>query len=366
MKTRVNGAKGWERFCRSIYQNVDLFVEAKNARSSCRRQLATTKGGHRGESHLFRSQVLAFWKKYGLKPKKMWYDLYCFKDGRYDPSYIPEDIYWQKIYPAFNRPSFRHAYTDKCFYDQLFPYLKHPRTIIRNSNGCIFDYAGNIISFAQAKSHLESEQRFVIKPAIYSGEGVDIFFYEKGQAKIDLQELMESYGSNYIVQEVVGQHKVLASIHPHSLNTLRVISFLFQGEIHISSAILRMGMAGSRLDNISAGGLACPILPDGQLANKAIDKNSQWVTSHPGGTVFADIKFPSYDRVLEAVVRAHKDIPHFRIIGWDFSIDEDGDPVFIEYNGAPAMNQVTCGPLFGDMTESVLNTIFLGEAEFAN
>ncbi|MGI6777074.1 MAG: sugar-transfer associated ATP-grasp domain-containing protein [Acetivibrionales bacterium] len=295
----------------------------------------------------------------------MWYDLYCYKDGGYDPRYIPEDIYWQKIYPVFNKPSFRHAYTDKCFYRQLFPYIKQPRTILRNSNHCFFDDSGMILSIDQAISLLESEKRFVIKPAIYSGEGVDIFFYEKkDNDDIDLQDLLRSYGSDYIVQEVATQHRVLASIHPESLNTIRVISFLFQGEVHISSSILRMGVGGSRLDNISAGGIACPILPDGKLAEKALDNQSKWVTSHPGGTVFSGIRIPSYERVLETIRRAHKEIPHFRIIGWDFSIDETGCPVLIEYNGAPGMNQVSCGPLFGELTESVLNTIFLNEAEF--
>ncbi|HHU22015.1 MAG TPA: hexapeptide transferase [Clostridiales bacterium] len=367
MKTRrINQAGSWEKLCRSIYQKVDLFNEARKARKACRRQLATIKGGYRGSNHLYRSQVLSFWKKYGIKPKKMWYDLYCFKDEKYDPRYIPEDIYWQKIYPAFNKPSFRHAYTDKCFYKQLFPYLKQLRTIIKNSNNCFFDGYGNIISFAQAKFLLESEDRFVIKPAIYSGEGVDIFFYEKGTDNINFEDLLKSYGTEYIVQEVVSQHEVLASIHKESINTIRVISFLFQGEVHISSAILRMGVGGSRLDNVSAGGLACPIFPDGRLAMEAINRRSQWTTSHPGGTIFADIIVPSYDRVLESVRRAHRDIPHFRIIGWDFCIDQDGDPVLIEYNGAPAMNQVSCGPLFGDLTESVLNAIFLNEDEFTN
>ncbi|HHU64005.1 MAG TPA: hexapeptide transferase [Clostridiales bacterium] len=367
MKRKINQAGRWEKFCRTVYQKVDLYTEARKARTSCRRQLATIKGGYRGSNRLFRTQVLPFWKRYGIKPKKMWYDLYCYKDEKYDPRYIPEDIYWQKIYPAFNKPSFRQAYTDKCFYKQLFPYLKQPRTIIRNSNNCFFDSCGNIISFDRAKSLLEAEQRFVIKPAIYSGEGVDIFFYEKdNNNNIDLQSLMKSYGSNYIVQEVVSQHEVLASIHPQSLNTIRVISFLFRGKVHISSSILRMGVGGSRLDNVSAGGLACPILPDGRLKERAMNIRSQWMTRHPDGAVFADIKIPSYDKVLAAVDRAHRAVPHFRIVGWDFCIDEHGDPVFIEYNGAPALNQVSCGPLFGDLTESVLNTIFLNEAEFVD
>lgn len=364
---KINQAGRWERLCQSVYQKVDLFAEASRARNICRHHLAAINGGYKGSNHLFRSQVLPFWSKYGIKPKKMWYDLYCFKEAEYDPRYIPEDLYWRKIYPVFNRPGFRHAYTDKCFYNRLFPFLKQPRTILRNSNHCFFDSSGKIISFARAKSLLEPEERFVIKPAIYSGEGVDIFFYEKNENNdVDFQGLMKSYGSDYIVQEAVAQHKILASIHPESLNTIRVISFLYRGEVHISSSILRMGVGRSRLDNVSAGGLACPVLADGRLAKKAINRQSQWVTSHPSGTVFSEIKIPSFERVLAAVRRAHKDIPHFRIIGWDFSIDEDGDPVFIEYNGAPALNQVICGPLFGNLTEPVLNTIFLNKSEFAD
>lgn len=364
MQKRINQAGKRESYCWSVYQKVDLYIEAKKARRSCRRQLKKINGGYRGSNSIFRSQVIPFWERYGIKPKKMWYDLYCYKDSKYDPRYIPGDVYWQKIYPAFNNQKFRQAYTDKCFYSQLFPYLKQPRTIIKNSNNCFLDGDGSIISFEQAKSVLESEERFVIKPAINSGEGVDILFYEKNNSDVDLQSLLKSYGSNYIVQEIVAQHEVLASIHPESLNTIRVISFLFRGEIHISSSILRMGVEGSRLDNVSAGGIACPVLPDGKLCERAIDRKSQWVTSHPGGTVFAGIKIPSYDRILEAVRRAHRNIPHFRIIGWDFSVDENGDPVLIEYNGAPAMNQVSCGPLFGDLTEEVLNTIFLNKSEF--
>lgn len=365
MQTKVNQPGRWERFCQSVYQKVDLFAEARSARAACRRQLQTIQGGYQGSNHQFRTQVLPFWRKYGLQPHKAWYDLYCFKDTAYDPRYIPEDLYWKKIYPALNQTRFRHAYTDKCFYGRLFPDLKQPRTIIKNSNHCFYDGADRIISFNQAKSLLEPESSFVIKPAIHSGEGVDIFFYErKHHLDIDFESLMKSYGSNFIVQEVAAQHKVLASIHPESLNTIRVITFLFQGQVHISSSILRMGMAGSRMDNISTGGLACPVHPDGSLGSEAMNQQSQWVISHPGGTVFKEIKIPSYQRVLAAIQRAHQNIPYFRIIGWDFSIDEVGDPVFIEYNGAPGMNQVSCGPLFGDLTEQVLNTVFLNEPEF--
>lgn len=366
MQVKINQAGKWERICQTIYQKVDLYMEARNARKRCKRQLKSIQGGYQGSNQQFQTQVLSFWEKYGIRPNKMWYDLYCFKNEAYDPRYIPEDLYWRIIYPSFNKTSFRHAYTDKCFYKQLFPYLKQPRTILRSSNHCLYDGSGRMISFDKAVTVLKSENQFVLKPAIYSGEGIDIFFYDRKEyPDLDFEHLMNSYCTDFIVQDIVKQHKVLEAIHAKSLNTIRVISFLFQGEVHISSSILRMGVGDSRLDNVSAGGIACPIQPDGRLAEKAINKRSEWLTSHPDGTVFRDIRIPSYERVLEAVRKAHRDVPHFRIIGWDFAIDEEGDPVLIEYNGAPGLNQVSCGPLFGELTEDVLDAIFNNKAALA-
>ncbi len=365
-KIRIsNQAGNWERFCRRLYQGVDLTNEARLARRACRRQLAKIKGGLRGSRFKYKKEVVKYWSRYGIKPKKMWFDLYCFSEGKYDPRYIPEELYWTKIYPALNHVSFRNAYTDKCFYRQLFPYLKHPRTFIKNVNNCFYDSNGNAIDIGTAAELLLSEDQFVIKPAIHSGEGVDIFFYDKqSDCNIDLTGLLLNYKSNFIVQENVQQHPTLSLLHKESLNTIRTISFLYRGEVHISSSILRMGISGSRLDNFSAGGLACPINTEGQLTKYAVDRLSCRYSQHPGGTVFENLSIPSYDRILDSIRRAHRDIPHFRIIGWDFTVDESGDPVFIEYNGGPALNQISCGPLFGDLTESVLNTIFLGAPEF--
>lgn len=117
----INQAGRWERFCRSVYRKIDLAAESRRARKACRKQLSALNGGYRGSKRLYRSQVTPFWARYGIRPKKMWYDLYCYKGSEYDPRYIPEDLYWQRIYPALNKPDFRHAYTDKCFYTRLFP-----------------------------------------------------------------------------------------------------------------------------------------------------------------------------------------------------------------------------------------------------
>ena len=112
---KKNQAGRWEHWCRQVYQTVDLAREARQSRQSAKRQLKRIDGGYRASQAQFRQEVRPFWSKYGIKPRKLWYDLYNNQSDVYDPRYIPEELYWSRIYPALNRPSFRHAYTDKSF-----------------------------------------------------------------------------------------------------------------------------------------------------------------------------------------------------------------------------------------------------------
>ena len=91
---------------------------------------------------------------------------------------------------------------------------------------------------------------------------------------------------------------------------MRVLSIFFQNEVHILSAILRMGQKGSMVDNVSAGGIQCGIHMDGTLYEKGSDKYGNWISRHPNGFLFKEIKIPSYDRVLETIKRT---INTFRI-----------------------------------------------------
>ena len=77
------------------------------------------------------------------------------------------------------------------------------------------------------------------------------------------------------------------------------------------------------------------------------------------GVKFAEIKVPCFDKVIDTVKNAHKRLAHFKLIGWDFSVDTCGDPVLIEYNTCPGANQISCGPTFGDITDRVLDEFFI-------
>jgi len=305
MRCKVNRAGALERLFQKSYQKIDLLIEAKKSRRQCLRKLKGIDGGYRGTYRNFKTEVLAFWGKYNIKPKKMWYDFYCRLEGTYNPFYIPDDLYWQVIYPAFNKVSFRRAYTNKCLYDILFPYFNKPKTILYNVNGIYFKGQKEIICFDKAVKILSQSGPCIIKPALYSGGGKDICFYTAGGNTVngigDATALLKSYGSDFIIQQPVEQHKALSAIHKESVNTIRVISYLFDGKVHISSAILRMGAHGSKTDNFSAGGVACPIRSDGKLSALGVDSEMKRLHKHPSGLVFNGIEIPGYDKVLKLV-----------------------------------------------------------------
>ena len=173
-----------------------------------------------------------------------------------------------------------------------------------------------------------------------------------------LQEF-DAFGCNFLAQEVMEQHPVLRKLNDSSLNTVRIVSFLFEGEVYVLSSILRMGGSGARVDNIGAGGHSCAIGPDGRLSKLAVNRKSEWVEDNGKGTRFEDVVVPSYDKAVELVKRLHRRLAHFKIIGWDIGIDKEGEPVLIEFNTNPGQNQYSCGPTFGDLTDRVLEDVFI-------
>lgn len=310
----------------------------------------------------YKDKVLPFWSKYGIKPKKMWYRLFADKYGNVDPRYIPDDIWFSDIIPKFCKIEFLQAYEDKCMYHVHFPNLKKPETVIKRVNGIFYDENLNLLSKELVLKLCMKENNLIFKPSIGSGKGKKIQVYRKNEITYEnILQTINSLGDNFIVQKIVKQHEVLEQLHKDSLNTIRVLSFFFKRKVYILSSILRVGVGNSRIDNVSAGGLQCEIRENGELAEYAYGVDRKKYKCHPEGAVFGNIQLPGYQAVLNLVRKEHTKLPYFQIIGWDFAIGEDEEPIFIEFNVCPWQNQMTCGPTFGNMTEKILDEVFINK-----
>lgn len=344
----------------SLNENIESVFRKGKYRLAARKRLKRMNGGYDCDQE-YEDIVVPYWKRYGYKPNKFWYQIFSEREQKVDPRYIPDDLYFGELVPYFSNQQFRRFGEDKCYHYLWFGDIKRPETICKNIAGVFYDKDMNVITKDEAlQLCMDYKEEFLIKPSIDSGGGRLIEFFEPGEADFSkVSKVFADISANFIAQAAVKQHEELAKLNPSSLNTIRVISLFFNGEVHILSCILRVGAKGSKVDNVGAGGFACPILEDGNLKDKAVNRKAEWVTENSDGVKFADVKIPYYDKLIETIKKKHKVLPHFKLIGWDFSIDTEGDPVFIEYNSCPGPNQITCGPTFGDITDQVLEEFFV-------
>lgn len=345
----------------TFYDFAEAKYRAFNSYVGAKRRVKQMGGGLKLKRS-DRKEIRAYWRRFGQKPSKVWFQLWCAKAGASDPRYIPDSLWYSKVVPYYSNTRFRRSFEDKCYHGMWFSDCKRPKTVAMNIAGIFYDENYQMISEEAAVERCVRHGRFLIKPSIDSGEGRLIRFFDRAAAKPEeIREAFQSFRANFIVQDVVGQHPQLSALNPDSINTIRVISFLYQGEVRILSSILRVGSPGSRVDNFGAGGCSCRILEDGRLYHEAVNKKMQWSEVSATGISFKQVQVPAYERILEIIKRKHIQFGHFKLIGWDFCVDTEGDPVFIEYNVCPGQNQEDCGPTFGDLTGEVLTDVFINK-----
>jgi hypothetical protein len=309
----------------------------------------------------------AYWKKYGnFSPKWGWY--YASKNGNQDVRYVPHTLYYTKIDQYFNARKLGYGFNDKNYYSKLFNDAIQPTVLVRKINGLLFDAEYTQISCDKAEAILKRVPEVICKPSQETGSGRGIFFLNTSDEPMVSSFLTDGSYDDYIVQVLVEQHPELCKVHKNSLNTIRICSLLLEDGVHILSSVLRMGVGKSRVDNATASdnaqfdGMTCGINEDGRLKKYAFGYNTgKTYTHHPDGLVFEGFNIPSYEKAVELIKLLHPRLGHFRLVSWDIAINAQGEAVLIEANmrkGGINFHQFNNGPLFGELTDRVLDEVF--------
>lgn len=306
--------------------------------------------------------VREFWKPY-CRIDTDWVRYYTYGNGKFDPRYIPNDLQYTRIDQHFNNRKLGYGLCDKNYYSLIFQGARQPDIVVRNIDGVFEDGNYGLLTKDDVLGRIMENDEVICKPSVESGAGRDIQFWNTAtQRKVIEAFLSDKNEKDYVIQKIIRQHADLDKVHKDSVNTLRIVSLLMQDGVYVLSSNLRMGVGDSRIDNVMAGGISCGINDDGTLKKYATEYYSgERFEKHPQGLVFEGFKIPSYDKAVELVKRLHPLIPHFRLVSWDIAIDATGEPMLIEANlrkGGINLNQFNNGPLFGDLTEKVLNEVF--------
>lgn len=320
------------------------------------------------------NEINAIWYPYKKLKNYNAIAFYSGITGNFSPKYIPDDIFYSDIDFFFNNWRMACELDNKNIYDRmLLPppsarimlhNLQLCRTICHRINGFWQSPDYTVINNDDVVSFVMEESSVFLKVSKNSCGGKGVKLLEvKDKSRREVLSILNAMGDNLIVQAPIKQHASLSKLNPSSVNTIRLISLLKKdGSVKVYSAILRIGVGGSYVDNASSGGITCGINEDGTLKSIAYKTNGDSFHKHPDtGVRFNSIKLPEFDSLKEDIKKIHPAFAHSRLISWDVALDENDNYILIEPNlkrGELDFHQLNNGPLFGDDTEEILKEVY--------
>lgn len=169
------------------------------------------------------------------------------------------------------------------------------------------------------------------------------------------QDAFDDYEGCYhgwLVQEYIQQHSFMNEINPHTVNSIRVVTFIDSANnVQVHLAALRLGRQGSVADNWDKGGISVFIDPQTGILGRGVFKpryGGAWVSRHPDTDVrFEGERLPEWASVVALCQQAAATLSGIRAVGWDIALTPDG-PMIIEGNatwGLPVVQVHTRGIL---------------------
>lgn len=317
-----------------------------------------------------REEIDALWGRY-MTPAQcdklidyQSYEAYnkILREGERLCDYMPDVFYGVFIDDHYGNPQHSKPCDDKNLYDLFFHDINRPKILFRKMYDMILDENYDEISIDDAIALAREQGEVILKLCRFSGCSCGVMFWNSAvHDESVIREFMKD-PKDVICQAIIRQHSELSRLNPTSVNTLRIMTLDLHGKIHVLSSVLRMGINGARVDNASSGGIICGIKPNGKLKNEAYDAAANRYDKHPQGTAFESVTIPNYDKCIAIVTKlARRCSSISRLISWDLAIEENGEPLLIEFNvcyGELDFHQLCNGPIFGDLTREVLNDVF--------
>lgn len=296
---------------------------------------------------------------------KITYDFhkyYSGNTGKFFATYMPDDLYYNYVDRFYNDWEKATLFDNKCMYGKYFSGVLMPDTVLLKMNNMFFNADYELMTEDAAREALCREEEIFIKVATESDGGRGVFCLNGDEISQKAWDIVSGITSDLIVQRAILQHPRMAMINDSSVNSIRVLSLLRDNEVKVYSCIVRMGMKGSRVDNVSSGAISCGVDENGRLRKYAYGCYGGRTEVHPTSKlVFEGFELPGYENVIRAAKKLHCQMPYFRLISWDFSVNEQEEPVLIEANfkyGALDFHQFGNGPLFGEDTKRILDEVF--------
>ncbi len=255
------------------------------------------------------------------------YYLYGIKDKTYSEidTFMPRR-HTKKYYAVINSNRFRKVFDKKNLtYEVFSKYYKRDFVCIRNKN-----------DLKKFKKFIKGKEKFILKPlAGHSGNGIKIYNVKdyKSGVKLFNRTLKKA---PYVAEELIIQSNSLGCFHPESVNTIRVVTFQYNGSVSILWAFIRTGQGDNNVDNMGSAGMGALIdTTKGIIISDGIDWKGEEISHHPDSKIkFKGFKIPYWKELIKTVTELVSEIPDMHCVGWDLALTDDGW-VLVEGNARP-------------------------------
>lgn len=287
-----------------------------------------------GELRKLRYDIIAAFILYSVNPHE--YFMFNFRDmaPRERDSYI-SDYELKLIYQeVMGNGSFDLLEDKWAFYCATRPYFKRDVCLVRDE--------GDREGF---RAFATKHPRCFLKPNEDScGRGCRLL--EIGADVDAIFEKLVGEG-HWVVEELIVQDEVMAAWNASSVNTFRLCSFKEEGSAsRVCHAFMRVGRAGSVVDNGGAGGIFASIDPEtGILCTDGADESGHTYAVHPdSGKPFKGEQIPRWEELLGICREVHATLPpECRCVGFDFALTDAGWVLGEGNWGQYVAQQVTLG-----------------------
>lgn len=200
------------------------------------------------------------------------------------------------------------------------------------------NYDLNIISEEGFVDFTQKHQDFFVKDVL-GFQGNSVWFYHAPDidARNLFHKLRNDKGCHFIVEDKLEQHKDLATFHPNSVNTIRIVTVYDdkQDKLHFMFAKLRMGNNGAHLDNTHAGGISGNIDVETGIINTPgydVTTNQEYIYHPYTGKQIIGFQIPYWQECKSFIEEVARVTPEIRYVGWDVVVLQDGTFALIEGN----------------------------------
>ena len=307
---------------------------------------------------------------YGKKISYDYHRYYSSYMNSFDEKYIPEFIFISEIEAKLNSREYSHVLSDK----NLLPLLMGSSTFCRCAkifvsctNGVLKNANFELIDKNGAYDILKDIGLCFFKPSVDSSSGRDccVYDFHNGIDSISqkyLDEILHDCPENFNFQEVVRNCDSVKRLHPESLNTFRIVTYILNGNVYHFPVILRIGRGVAKVDNAHQGGIFIGVEEDGSLKECGFTEFQDRFFEHPDSKIrFDGYCVPEVKQCISAAHEMQAKLPQTKLMSFDFVADENGVPVLVEINlnyQTIWMSQMAHGRgAFGENTAEILNFI---------